>query len=65
MLGKWKLIVFVVFLFKQFKHVPLYLEWAPLEVFSGKPEDKNCKETKRDQNISEDRVSFLFPFLYC
>lgn len=41
--------------YSKFKHVPLYLEWAPLEVFSGKPEDKNCKETKRDQNISEDR----------
>ena len=33
----------------QFKHVPLYLEWAPLGVFSG----------KADEQIGEDKVRFL------
>ena len=32
-------------MYLQFKHVPLYLEWAPLGVFSGKPEEKLAEET--------------------
>jgi len=31
--------------YSKFKHVPLYLEWAPLGVFSGKPEEKLAEET--------------------
>lgn len=36
----------------QFKHVPLYLEWAPLGVFSGKA------EVKKDEQTSEVKVRF-------
>ena len=43
----------------QFKHVPLYLEWAPLGVFSGKAEEKDLQEAKEDEQIGEDKVRFL------
>ena len=43
----------------QFKHVPLYLEWAPLGVFSGKAEEKDLQEAKKDEQIGEDKVRFL------
>ena len=51
-----------VFLFtntssQQFKHVPLYLEWAPLGVFSGKPEDKH-KEMETAEKSKGDKVLF-------
>lgn len=42
----------------QFKHVPLYLEWAPLGVFSGKAEVKDLKEVKKDEQTSEVKVRF-------
>jgi len=35
----------------QFKHVPLYLEWAPLGVFSGKPEEKLDNETTKEDKV--------------
>jgi len=36
----------------QFKHVPLYLEWAPLGVFSGKPEEKlDTSETSKEDKV--------------
>ena len=42
----------------QFKHVPLYLEWAPLGVFSGKAEEKNVEERKKDKQTRNDKVHF-------
>ena len=42
----------------QFKHVPLYLEWAPLDVFSGKAEEKDRQEAKKDEQTIEDKVHF-------
>lgn len=41
----------------QFKHVPLYLEWAPLGVFSGKAEEKD-EERKKDEQTRNDQVHF-------
>ena len=43
----------------QFKHVPLYLEWAPLGVFSGKAEEKDLQEAKKDEQKGKDKVRFL------
>lgn len=43
----------------QFKHVPLYLEWAPLGVFSGKAEEKDLQEAKKDEQVGKDKVRFL------
>ena len=43
----------------QFKHVPLYLEWAPLGIFSGKAEEKDLQEAKKDEQIGKDKVRFL------
>lgn len=43
----------------QFKHVPLYLEWAPLGVFSGEAEEKDLQEAKKDEQIGEDKVRFV------
>lgn len=42
----------------QFKHVPLYLEWAPLGVFSGKAEEKDVEERKEDEQTRNDKVHF-------
>ena len=42
----------------QFKHVPLYLEWAPLGVFSGKAEEKDLEERKEDEQTRNDKVHF-------
>ena len=42
----------------QFKHVPLYLEWAPLGVFSGKAEEKDLQEVKKYKQTIEDKVRF-------
>ena len=42
----------------QFKHVPLYLEWAPLGVFSRKVEEKDLQEVKKDEQTSEVKVRF-------
>ena len=43
----------------QFKHVPLYLEWAPLGVFSGETKEKDLQEAKKDEQIGEDKVRFV------
>ena len=43
----------------QFKHVPLYLEWAPLGVFSGEAKEKDLQEAKKDEQIGEDKVRFV------
>ncbi|XP_074636060.1 putative RNA-binding protein 19 isoform X2 [Acropora palmata] len=40
--------------YSKFKHAPLYLEWAPLEVFSSKPEKKSSEETDKDKNVKKD-----------
>lgn len=40
----------------QFKHVPLYLEWAPLGVFSGKPEEKQAEEMETTETAKDDKV---------
>ncbi|CAH3173590.1 unnamed protein product [Porites evermanni] len=42
--------------YSKFKHVPLYLEWAPLGVFSGKAEEKDLQEAKKDEQTSEDKI---------
>ena len=39
--------------------MPLYLEWAPLGVFSGKAEEKDLQEAKKDEQIGKDKVRFL------
>ena len=44
----------------QFKHVPLYLEWAPLGVFSGKAEEKDPQEAEKDVQTSEDKVHLKY-----
>ncbi|XP_073257669.1 probable RNA-binding protein 19 isoform X2 [Porites lutea] len=41
--------------YSKFKHVPLYLEWAPLGVFSGKAEEKDLQEAKKDEQIGKDK----------
>ena len=43
----------------QFKHVPLYLEWAPLGVFSGEAKEKDLQEAKKDEQTGEDKVRFV------
>lgn len=53
--------------------MPLYLEWAPLGVFSSKPEEKDAEEAKMDEQTKVDKVSRMchrrmifelhFPFL--
>lgn len=40
--------------YSKFKYTPLYLEWAPLEVFSSKPEKKSSEETDKDKNVKKD-----------
>ncbi|KAM7436996.1 putative RNA-binding protein 19 [Porites harrisoni] len=42
--------------YSKFKHVPLYLEWAPLGVFSGKAEEKNVEERKKDEQTRNDKI---------
>ena len=37
--------------------MPLYLEWAPLGVFSSKPKEKDAEETKMDEQTKVDKVS--------
>ena len=47
----------------QFKHVPLYLEWAPLGVFSGKPEEKlDTSETTKEDKVCD--MTALWVLLY-
>jgi len=44
---------FKAFAYKKFKHVPLYLEWAPMTVFQEKkPEVTVEKDTVKDQEIT-------------
>jgi len=40
-------------------HVPLYLEWAPLGVFTSKPGEKDAEKTKTDEHTKEDEVSSM------
>lgn len=49
-------------LYLQFKHVPLYLEWAPLGVFSGKPEEKLAEETS--ETTKENKVYNVTAFAW-
>lgn len=42
--------------------MPLYLEWAPLGVFSAEPEDKASGKTNTDNCAKEDKVSCVFQF---
>lgn len=49
----------------QFKHVPLYLEWAPLGVFSGEAKEKDLQEAKKDEQIGEDKVRFVLKEQNC
>lgn len=45
--------------YSKFKHVPLYLEWAPLGVFSKKPEEKKEEEMATEQKLTADKVVFI------
>ena len=49
----------------QFEHVPLYLEWAPLGVFSGEAKEKDLQEAKKDEQIGEDKVRFVLKEQNC
>ena len=49
----------------KFKHVPLYLEWAPLGVFSGEAKEKDLQEAKKDEQIGEDKVRFVLKEQNC
>lgn len=42
--------------------MPLYLEWAPLGVFSAEPEQKATGKTNTDNRAKEDKVSCVFQF---
>ena len=45
--------------------MPLYLEWAPLGVFSGEAKEKDLQEAKKDEQIGEDKVRFVLKEQNC